>query len=57
MKFLIINGKLQKDGNGKLVTVPDTYDNEPLKLNGKVLKTGGSIAGSKFSGQNKNTSK
>ena len=49
MKFLIINGKLQKDSNGKLVTVPDTYDNELLKLNGKILTTDGSIVGSKFS--------
>ena len=46
MKFLTINGKIQKDSSGKLITVPDDYDNSALKLNGKLLKTGGGLIGS-----------
>ena len=38
MKFLTINGKLQKDANGKLITVSDNYGNKLIKLNGKLLK-------------------
>lgn len=38
MKFLTINGKLQKDANGKLITVSDNYENKLIKLNGKLLK-------------------
>ncbi len=48
MKFLIINGKFQKDANGKLITVPDNYDNEPLTLNGKLLKTAAGLVGDKY---------
>ena len=48
MKFLIINGKFQKDANGKLITVPDNYDNEPLTLNGKLLKTSAGLVGDKY---------
>lgn len=46
MKFLIINGKLQKDSSGRLITIPDNYDNSAITLNGKLLKTGGGIIGS-----------
>ena len=38
MKFLTIDGKLQKDANGKLITVSDNYENKLIKLNGKLLK-------------------
>lgn len=38
MKFLTIDGKLQKDANGKLITVPDNYAGKLIKLNGKLLK-------------------
>lgn len=38
MKFLTIGGKLQKDANGKLITVPDNYAGKLIKLNGKLLK-------------------
>lgn len=48
MKFLIINGKFQKDANGNLITVPDNYDNEPLTLNGKLLKTSAGLVGNKY---------
>ena len=48
MKFLIINGKFQKDASGKLITVPDNYDNEPLTLNGKLLKTSAGLIGDKY---------
>ena len=51
MKFLIINGKLQKGGNGKFVTVPDNYNNEPLKLNGNVLMIGGKVVGNNPKGE------
>ena len=51
MKFLIINGKLQKGGNGKFVTVPDNYNNEPLKLNDKVLMIGGKVVGNNPKGE------
>lgn len=51
MKFLIINGKLQKGGNGKFVTVPDDYNNEPLKLNDKVLMIGGKVVGNNPKGE------
>ena len=46
MKFLTINGKLQRDSAGRLITVPDNYDNQALTLNGKLLKTGAGIIGS-----------
>lgn len=46
MKFLTINGKLQRDSAGRLITIPDNYDNQALTLNGKLLKTGGGIIGS-----------
>lgn len=46
MKFLIINGKLQKDSSGRLITIPDNYDNQALTLNGKLLKTGAGLVGS-----------
>lgn len=46
MKFLTINGKLQRDSAGKLITIPDNYDNQALTLNGKLLKTGAGIIGS-----------
>ena len=48
MKFLIINGKFQKDANGQLITVPDNYDNELLTLNGKLLKTSAGLVGNKY---------
>lgn len=46
MKFLTINGKLQRDSAGRLITIPDNYDNQALTLNGKLLKTGAGIIGS-----------
>ena len=46
MKFLTINGKLQRDSAGRLITVPDNYDNSAITLNGKLLKTGGGLIGS-----------
>ena len=46
MKFLTINGKLQRDSSGGLITVPDNYDNSAITLNGKLLKTGGGLIGS-----------
>ena len=46
MKFLTINGKLQRDSSGRLITIPDNYDNQALTLNGKLLKTGAGIIGS-----------
>lgn len=46
IKFLTINGKLQRDSAGKLITVPDNYDNSAITLNGKLLKTGGGFIGS-----------
>ena len=51
MKFLIINGKLQKGGNGKFVTVSDDYNNEPLKLNGNILMIGGKVVGNNPKGE------
>lgn len=49
MKFLRIDGKLQKDAQGKFITVPDNYNNEPLTLEGKLLKTSADkIIGDKF---------
>lgn len=52
MKFLKIDGKLQKDAQGKFITVPDNYDNEPLTLEGKLLKTStDKIIGDKFKPQ------
>ena len=47
MKFLTVNGKFMRTSNGKLITVPDNYNNEPLKLNGKLLTFGGAVIGSK----------
>lgn len=46
MKFLTINGKLQRDSSGRLITVPDNYDNSAITLNGKLLKTSGGLIGS-----------
>ena len=52
MKFLRIDGKLQKDAQGKFITVPDNYNNEPLTLEGKLLKTSADkIIGDKFKSQ------
>ena len=47
MKFLRIDGKLQKDAQGKFITVPDNYDNQPLTLEGKLLKTSAGLIGNK----------
>lgn len=47
MKFLTVNGKFMRTSNGKLITVPDNYNNEPLKLNGKLLTFDGAVIGSK----------
>lgn len=49
MKFLIINGKIQTLG-GKPIVVPDDYDNNLIKIGGKLVKTGTSLIGSKHSG-------
>ena len=49
MKFLTVNGKFMRNSAGKLITVPDNYDNEPLKLDGKLLTFGGAVIGSKTS--------
>ena len=38
MKFLTINGKLQIDANGKLITAPDGFEGKLIKLNNKLLK-------------------
>lgn len=46
MKFLTINGKLQRDSSGRLITIPDNYDNSAITLNGKLLKTSGGLIGS-----------
>ena len=49
MKFLIIDGKFQRNANGQFITVPDNYDNELLTLNGKLLKTSeGRLIGNKY---------
>ena len=48
MKFLTINGKLQRNANGQFITVPDNYDNELLTLNGKLLKTSAGLIGNKY---------
>lgn len=48
MKFLTINGKLQRNANGQFITVPDNYDNELLTLNGKLLKTSTSLIGNRY---------
>ena len=48
MKFLIIDGKFQKNANGQFITVPDNYDNELLTLNGKLLKTSTGLIGNKY---------
>ena len=48
MKFLRIDGKLQKDAQGKFITVPDNYDNQPLTLEGKLLKTSAGLIGNKY---------
>ncbi len=45
MKFLIVDGKLVRMSNGDFITVPDDYNNEPLKINGKLLMVGGAIVG------------
>lgn len=42
MKFLKINGKIQKDLNGKPIVLPDTYESGKLvKLNGNILTSDG----------------
>lgn len=52
MKFLMINGKLQKDSNGKLITLPDSYENNKIvSLNGKVLTVGGKVIKTSVSGE------
>ena len=44
MKFLTINGKLQKDANGKLIVLPDNYeDNKIVSLSGNILTSGGKV--------------
>lgn len=43
MNFLTINGKPQTH-NGKFITVPDGYNDELIKVDGKLLKTNGSGA-------------
>ena len=48
MKFLIIDGKFQKNANGQFITVPDNYDNELLTLNEKLLKTSAGLIGNKY---------
>ena len=49
MKFLTINGKIQTLG-GKPITVPDSYNNDLIKIGGKLVKTGTGLIGSKHSG-------
>ena len=42
MKFLKINGKIQKDSSGKPIVLPDAYENGKLvKLNGNILTSDG----------------
>ena len=42
MKFLKINGKIQKDSSGKPIVLPDDYKNGKLvKLNGNILTSDG----------------
>ena len=54
MKFLTINGKIQTLG-GKPITVPDSYDNDLIKIGGMLVKTGTSLIGSKHSGSSGGT--
>ena len=49
MKFLIINGKIQTL-NGKPIIVPDDYDDNLIKIGGKLVKTVTNLIGSKHSG-------
>lgn len=49
MKFLTINGKIQTLG-GKPITVPDSYNNDLIKIGGMLVKTGSGLIGSKYSG-------
>lgn len=50
MKFLLINGKLYKrNSDNKIITVPDDYNNKPLRLNNQLVKTNTSIVGSNHS--------
>lgn len=50
MKFLLINGKLYKrNSDNKVITVPDNYNNKPLRLNNQLVKTDTSIVGSNHS--------
>lgn len=52
MKFLLINGKLYKrNSDNKIITVPDDYNNKPLKLNGNVLMIGGKVVGNNPKGE------
>ena len=48
MKFLRIDGKLQKDAQGKFIIVPDNYNNELLTLNWELLKTSAGLIGNKY---------
>lgn len=50
MKFLMVNGKFYRDSNGKLITVPDNYNNELLTIGGNILTIGGKLVGDKYSG-------
>ena len=54
MKFLTINGKIQTLG-GKPITVPDSYNNDLIKIGGMLVKTGTSLIGSKHSGSSGGT--
>lgn len=52
MKFLLINGKLYKrNSDNKIITVPDDYNNKPLKLNGNVLMIGEKVVGNNPKGE------
>ena len=49
MKFLTINGKIQTLG-GNPITVPDSYNNDLIKIDGMLVNTGTGLIGSKHSG-------
>ena len=50
MKFLLINGKLYKrNSDNKVITVPDNYNNKPLRLNNQLVKSDTAIVGSNHS--------
>lgn len=44
MNFLTVNGKPQTH-NGKFITVPNGYNDELIKVDGKLLKLGENLAG------------